>query len=108
MAATQGRDGRYLRSNHKRNPLRKDIPVFNHQLAHLIHQDRQREIELRLARLAAAGYSARATRQPSRSLRQRLGRGVMKLGAAIAADRTRATRIVRDPCGAPGELAARQ
>ncbi len=107
MATTPARGGRYVRSYDKRNQLRKETSMFNYQLAHLIQKDREREIELHLLR-SAARHSARVPRRPSRSLRQRIGRGVMKLGAAIAADGARATRIVRDPCGSPGELAARQ
>ena len=107
MAVINPGDGRYVRSHDKRNQLRKDNPMFQYQIAQIIHKERQREIELRLMRRAALAERSVPVR-PARSIRQRIGRGVVKLGVAIAADGARSARIVRDPCGSIGELAARR
>ncbi len=107
MAVIDTGDGRYVRSHDKRNQLRKDNPMFQYQIAQMIHKERQREIELRLMRRAALAERSVSARPP-RSIRQRVGRGVVKLGVAIGADDARGARIVRDPCGSVGELAARR
>jgi len=106
MATTCAHGGRYVRSNDKRQLLRKDNPMFSYHIAQVIHQERQSEIEQRLRHRAA--IRDEATRFHSRSIRQRIGRRVMQLGYAIAADGARAAQVTRDPCGAVGELAARR
>jgi hypothetical protein len=77
--------------------------MFNYQIAQLIHQERQNEIERRMLHREAVRAPAR-----HRSIRQRFGRGLIHIGSAIASEGARGTRINRDPCGPMGELAARR
>jgi hypothetical protein len=55
--------------------------VFAHQLARQIHRERQREIERRLQYRMAGGPQT-----PRRSVRRRVGRGLIQLGLVLAAD----------------------
>jgi hypothetical protein len=98
--------GRSARPIDHRSPLRKDNHVFNYQIAQIVHQERQREIERQIVRRAAIAARSRSIR--SRSMRQRIGSRVIDIGNAIAADGSRNARINRDPCGSLGELAARR
>ena len=89
---------------------RKEHTVFSHQVARDIHLERQREIERRLRH--------RVDREPQRhrrSVRQRVGRGLIQLGLALAADGGRARRLAfrarglaPEPSGSPHELSARR
>jgi hypothetical protein len=108
MATNLGRHyaGRGARSTNFTQPIRKDNHVFNHQIAQIVHQERQHEIERQIIRRAAIAGRSRNVR--SRSIRQRIGSRVIDIGNAIAADGSRSARVTRDPCGSLGELAARQ
>ena len=103
MASAGNRAGLSVRTNDKRNQPRRETRMFNYQLAQVIHQERQNEIERRMLHREAVRAPARR-----RSIRQRFGRGLIHIGYAIASDGARGTRIVRDPCGPIGELAARR
>jgi hypothetical protein len=98
--------GRSARPIDHRSPLRKDNHVFNYQIAQIVHQERQHEIERQIVRRAAIAGRSHDIR--SRSIRQRVGSRVVDIGNAIAADGSRSARINHDPCGSLGELAARQ
>ena len=59
----------------------RETPLFTHQIARDIHNQRQREIERRLQlRL----YGPAPT--PRRSLRNRVGHGLIQIGSMLAAD----------------------
>ena len=57
--------------------------MHNHQLARVLHQERQRENEMRL-RHGAAVREGRGAPRPS--VRRRLGYGLIRLGWALAYD----------------------
>jgi hypothetical protein len=108
MATNLSRDfaGRGARPTNFRQPIRKERTVFNYQIAQIIHRERQREIERHIVRREAMAARARVIR--SRSIRRSIGRRVVDIGNAIAAEGNRGARITRDPCGSLGELTARQ
>ena len=108
MATTNGRllAGQRARPTNHRPSIRKERPVFNYQIAQIVHQERQSDIERSIERRAA--MAARARDMRSRSIRRSIGRRVVEIGNAIAADGGRSARITRDPCGSLGELAARR
>jgi hypothetical protein len=108
MATNLSRDdtGRHVRPTDHRSQLRKERHVFNYQIAQIVHQERQHEIERQIVRRAAIAGRSHDIR--SRSIRQRVGSRVVDIGNAIAADGSRSARINHDPCGSLGELAARQ
>ncbi len=81
--------------------------MFSHQMAQVMHQDRQREIEQRMRFNAAANARSRNRQNGSSgSIRQSIGHRVIDIGRAIAADSQ--ARRMGDPCGPIGELAARR
>ena len=93
--------------NRTRLHLRKDTHMFSHQIAQVIHQDREREIEQRMRFRAAVNARSRSRRNGSSdSIRQSIGHRVIGIGRAIAADGP--ARRIGDPCGSIGELAARR
>jgi hypothetical protein len=98
--------GRGARPTNFRQPIRKERHVFNYQIAQIVHQERQRDIERHIERREAMAARARVIR--SRSIRRSIGRRVVDIGNAIAAEGNRNARVTRDPCGSLGELAARQ
>ena len=96
---------------------RKEHTVFSHHIARDILRERQREIERRLRH--------RFDREPQRhrrSVRQRVGRGLIQIGLALAADGGRARRLdfrarrlafrarglAPEPSGSPHDLSARR
>jgi hypothetical protein len=60
---------------------RKEHTVFSHQIARDIHRERQREIERRLQFRIDPG-----PQRPRRSVRRRVGRGLIQLGLVLAAE----------------------
>ncbi len=80
--------------------------MFSYQIAQVIHQDRQHEIEQRMRFHAAVNARSQSRRNGSSAIRQSIGHRVIEIGRAIAAD-SKARRI-GDPCGPIGELAARR
>ena len=60
---------------------RKEHTVFTHQIARDIHRERQCEIEHRLRHRIDRG-----PQQPHRSVRRRVGRGLIQLGLVLAAE----------------------
>jgi hypothetical protein len=60
---------------------RKEHQVFSHQIARDIHLERQREIDSRMQfRIDLV------PQRPRRSVRRRIGRGLIQLGLVLAAD----------------------
>jgi hypothetical protein len=59
----------------------RETPLFTHQIARDIHNERQREIE-RTLQLRLNGR----TPAPPNSMRKRVGHGLIHLGSRIAAD----------------------
>lgn len=55
--------------------------MFSHQIAFFIHNERQREIERRLAMRSVPGSQI-----VSRSFRRRVGQALIRAGSALAAD----------------------
>jgi hypothetical protein len=62
--------------------IERDTSMHSHQLAMEIHKERQREIERRLR----LGSAARKQIRHRSSLRRRVGRVLIQLGSALAAD----------------------
>jgi hypothetical protein len=60
---------------------RKEHKVFSHQIAREIHLERQREIERRMRFRIDRG-----PQRPSRSVRRRVGRGLIQIGLVLTAD----------------------
>jgi hypothetical protein len=89
---------------------RKEHTVFSHQIAQDILRERQRDIERRLR------YRIdREPQRPRRSVRRRVGRGLIQLGLVLEADGRRARRLAfrarglaPEPSGSPHELSARR
>jgi len=66
---------------HRTCDYRKERIVFTHQVARDIHREPQREIERRLR------YRIdREPPRPRRSVRRRVGRGLIQLGLVLEAD----------------------
>jgi hypothetical protein len=59
----------------------RDTPLFANQVARDIHNDRQREIERRLQLRLHERAPA-----PRRSVRRRVGHGLIQVGSMLAAD----------------------
>jgi hypothetical protein len=59
----------------------RETKLFSHQMASDVHQERQRDIERHLYLRIQASESP-----PRQSVRKRVGRGLIQLGSAIAAD----------------------
>jgi len=66
---------------HRTYDYRKERLVFTHQVARDIHRERQREIERRLRHRTDRGLQ-----RPRRSVRRRVGRGLIQLGLVLEAD----------------------
>jgi hypothetical protein len=61
--------------------LERDTPLYTHQLATVVHGDRQREIERRLR------YGPRSIdRRPRNSVRRRVGLELIRIGSTLAPD----------------------
>jgi hypothetical protein len=59
----------------------RDTKLFSHQIAKVIHDERQREIEQRLRFLRE-----RAEAPPRLSIRRRLGLALIRIGSSLASD----------------------
>jgi hypothetical protein len=89
---------------------RKEHSVHTHQIARDLHRERQREIERRLQ------YRIdREPQRPRRSVRRRVGRGLIQLGLVLEADGRRARWLALradglpcEPVGSPPELLVRR
>jgi hypothetical protein len=69
------------RPNQQNFHFRRELPVHYHDIARLLHEERQREIENRIRFRAAAKES------PCReSIRQRIGRRFIAIGTVLACD----------------------
>jgi len=73
--------------------------VFNHSISRVIHEERQAELERQLHFRAAIAARSRNVSSPPGSVRKAIGRRVVRIGNAIAAD---------GPTRSLGELAARR
>ena len=81
MAIRDGRLGPRTRSRCAGALTERDTSLHSHQLAWEIHQERQREIERRI-RFRSQDQS----RIRRRSLRNRLGHGLIRIGSMLASD----------------------
>ncbi|MGD0122638.1 MAG: hypothetical protein ABSC46_08775 [Candidatus Limnocylindrales bacterium] len=79
MATTRRR--RPGRSNHLPITSERDTPLFANQIARDIHNERQREIERRLQLRLHERAPA-----PHRSIRRRVGHGLIQVRSMLAAD----------------------
>jgi hypothetical protein len=59
----------------------RDTALFTHQLATVVHRDRQREIERRLRNGPRS-----IDRRPQNSIRRRVGLEMIRIGSSLAPD----------------------